>query len=62
MHTPSLTACHRYLELHQCYLVPALTEVKFKEYKRLNLQFALLNWSVGSVKAYVRKEQQKCAK
>lgn len=59
MPTPSLTDCYRYLELHKHYLIQAPAKAEFDEYKRLNLQFALRNWSVGSVKAYV-KEQQKC--
>lgn len=61
MPTPSLAACNRYLELHEHYLIQAPAAADFKEYKHLDLQFALRGWSVGSVKAFVRKEQEKCA-
>jgi hypothetical protein len=59
MSTPSLTAAIRFIELHKRYLRDPQSVLP--EYKRLNLQFALLRWNVSAVKNFVRKEQEKCA-
>ena len=60
MPTPTLAAAQRYLVLHEQYLIQAPPQAEFDEYKALNLRFALRGLSVGSVKAYIRKEQEQC--
>ena len=57
---PSLIASKRYLELHERYLIQAPAKAEFKEYKRLDRQFALLKWNISAVMNFVRKETEQC--